>query len=218
MIHVSYIEVGGDMDHRKTVLLIMGSTRAGRICPRITEWVAQIGRAGTDFDYHTVDLADWLLPMDDEAGIPAMGFYAQPHTRAWSDKIKSADAVIFVTPQFNWGYPAVLKNAIDHLYHEWRDKPAAIVTYGGHGGTRCAKQLRQVAASVRMRVVVTAPAIRLSDAVIRQGAPFEPDGDFQRYLPRVRGAVTELAAQVNGRERLLTGVRRRCKALFIAAT
>ncbi len=147
-----------------------------------------------------------------------MGLYTQPHTRAWSDKIKSADAVIFVTPQFNWGYPAVLKNAIDHLYHEWRDKPAAFVTYGGHGGARCAKQLRQVAASVGMRVVVTAPAIRLSDAVIREGAPCDPDRDFQRYRSRVRAAVAELAAQINGRERFLTGARRRCKAMFIAAT
>jgi NAD(P)H-dependent FMN reductase len=205
------------MEHEKTVLLIMGSTRAGRICPKITEWVAQIGREYTDFDYQTLDLADWLLPMDDEAAIPAIGPYTQPHTRAWSDKIKSADAVILVTPQFNWGYPAVLKNAIDHLYHEWRDKPAAIVTYGGHGGTRCAKQLRQVAASVRMRVVVTAPAIRLPEAVIRQGAPFEPDRDFQGYRSQVRGAVAELAAQINGREQLLMGVRRRCKALLIAA-
>lgn len=218
MMRVSYIKLGNDMERAKTVLLIMGSTRAGRIGPQITEWVAQIGRAYTDFDYQTVDLADWLLPMDDESAIPAIGPYAQPHTRAWSDKIKSAEAVIFVTPQFNWGYPAVLKNAIDHLYHEWRDKPAAIVTYGGHGGTRCAKQLRQVAASVRMRVVVAAPALRLPEAVIRRGAALEPERDFQRYRSGVRGAVAELAAQINGRERLLTGVRRRCKALFIAAT
>lgn len=206
------------MDHEKTVLLIMGSTRAGRICPRITEWVAQIGRGCSDFDYQIVDLVDWLLPMDDEAAIPAIGPYSQPHTRAWSDRIKSADAVIFVTPQFNWGYPAVLKNAVDHLFREWRDKPAAIVTYGGHGGTRCATQLRQVAMSVKMRVVATSPAIRLPEAVIRQGAEFEPNRDFQRYRYKVQRAVEELVAQVNGRERLLTRVRRKCKALIIAAT
>ncbi len=104
------------MDHEKTVLLIMGSTRAGRVCRRITEWVAQRGRDCSDFDYQIVDLADWHLPMDDESAIPAIGSYAQPHTHAWSDKIKSADGFIFVTPQFIVGYPAVLKNAVAHLY------------------------------------------------------------------------------------------------------
>jgi NAD(P)H-dependent FMN reductase len=206
------------MNPRKTVLLIMGSTRAGRICPRITDWVARIGRACTEFEYQTIDLVNWLLPMDDETALPAIGPYAQPHTRAWSDRIRSAEAVIFITPQFNWGYPAVLKNAIDHLYDEWRDKPAAIVTYGGHGGTRCAKQLRQVAAAVKMRVVPTAPAIWLPEAVIRQGAAFEPDRDFRPHLRRVQRAFAELASQVNDRERLLTRARRKCKALLATAT
>ncbi|HEY0293958.1 MAG TPA: NAD(P)H-dependent oxidoreductase [Bordetella sp.] len=206
------------MDRAKTVLLIMGSTRAARICPKITAWIAEIGQTCTGLAYETVDLADWLLPMDDEAALPALGPYAQPHTRAWSDKIKSADAVVFVAPQYNWGYPAVLKNAIDHLYHEWRDKPAAIVTYGGHGGTRCAKQLRQVATAVKMRMVMKAPAIRLSEAVIRQGASFIPERDFLPYRPQIQHALVELAAQVAGRERFLTRVGRKWKAFLFAMT
>ena len=205
------------MDRKKTVLLVMGSTRAGRNCPKVTAWVEQVGLACTGFAYEVVDLADWPLPMDDEPAIPAIGPYAQPHTRAWSDKIKSADAVIFVTPQFNWGYPAVLKNAIDHLYPEWRDKPAAIVTYGGHGGTRCARQLRQVATSVKMRVAATAPAITLSDAVIRQGAAFDPDRDFRPHQASVHRALAELAALVDGREHVLARARRTWKAFMSAA-
>lgn len=205
------------MTANQTVLLIMGSTRAGRNCPRITEWVAGIGRSCTNLAYEIVDLADWPLPMNDEPGLPALGGpYSQAHTQAWSDKIKRADAVVFVTPQYNWGYPAVLKNAIDHLYHEWRDKPAAIVTYGGHGGTRCAKQLRRVAASVKMRVVVSAPALRLPDAVIRQNAPFAPEQAFSRYEPEVRRALIELADQVHGRERILTRIRGTWKRLLSA--
>lgn len=205
------------MDRKKTVLLVMGSTRAGRNCPKITAWIAQIGRDRTEFTYEVVDLEDWPLPMDDEPAIPAIGPYAQPHTRAWSDKVKSADAVIFVTPQFNWGYPAALKNAIDHLYPEWHDKPAAIMTYGGHGGTRCARQLRQVAASVEMRVAVTAPAIRLSKAVIRQGASFDPDHDFRTHLPSIHRAFAELTALVNGREHFLARARRKWKAFLSVA-
>jgi NAD(P)H-dependent FMN reductase len=187
------------MEPGKTVLLIMGSTRASRICPKITEWIARIGRESTDFGYEVVDLADWPLPMDDEPEIPAKGIpYTQAHTRAWSEKIKSTDAVIFVTPQYNWGYPAALKNAIDHLYHEWRDKPAMIVSYGGHGGGKCAEQLRQVASAVKMRVVPTAPGIVLSDAIIREGASFEPKHDFKPYLESIQVALAELVDQVNG--------------------
>jgi NAD(P)H-dependent FMN reductase len=188
--------LGDAVERNNTVLLIMGSTRAGRICPKITEWVARIGRDCTALDYEIVDLAQWPLPMDDEPGIPALGSYAQPHTRAWSEKVKGAAGVVFVTPQYNWGYPAVLKNAVDHLYHEWHDKPAAIVSYGGHGGTKCSKQLRQVAGAVKMKLVRTAPAITLSDAVIRENAPFEPDRDFRGSLPAVRKALIKLAGKI----------------------
>ena len=202
----------------KPVLLIMGSTRAGRNCPKITAWVEAIARACLSHECEVVDLASWPLPMDDEPGIPALGHYVQPHTHAWSEKIKGASAVVFVTPQFNWGYPAALKNAIDHLYHEWHDKPAVIVTYGGHGGTRCARQLRRVAVAVKMRVVATTPAIALPDAVIREGAVLDPDRDLRAFAPRVRRAFAELAAQVDGHEPALSRMRRRWKALLSAVS
>jgi len=184
------------MDGRSTVLLIMGSTRASRICPKIAEWVAGIGRSRNGHVYEVVDLADWPLPMNDEPGIPAMGEYAQPHTRAWSAKVAGSAAVVFVTPQYNWGYPAALKNALDHLHREWRDKPAAIVSYGGHGGGKCAEQLRQVAGALKMRMVATAPGIVLPEAVIRQGAAFDPEVDFASCVEAIRQAFAELDAEM----------------------
>ncbi|MDR6555596.1 NADPH-dependent FMN reductase [Paenibacillus qinlingensis] len=199
------------MDQKKTVLLVMGSIRAGRNCPKITAWVESIGRAHSDYEYEIIDLANWPLPMDDETGIPALGGYCQLHTQAWSEKIKQASGVIFVTPQFNWGYPAALKNAIDHLYHEWRDKPVMIVTYGGHGGGRCGKQLRRVAVRLRMRIVPTSPALRLSDAVIREGAELQPERDFRDFAPRVQRALSELADQLEGHESVLARMRRKWK-------
>lgn len=199
----------------KTVLLIMGSTRAGRKCPQITEWVmGRAKEARPDLTYEIVDLAGWRLPMDDETAIPAIGPYEQPHTVEWSEKIAAADAVAFITPQFNWGCPAVLKNAIDHLYREWRGKPVAIVTYGGHGGTRCARQLRRVAASLRMKVVPASPALELPDPVIREGAVLSPDQAFKASVPKVRQAFVQLAGQIDGHESLLTQARRRVKTLI----
>jgi NAD(P)H-dependent FMN reductase len=182
------------MGRNTSVFVIMGSTRAGRVCPTVAEWIAQFGRARNDFRYEIIDLADWPLPVDDEPAIPATGRCAQAHTRAWSEKIGSANAVIFVTPQYNWGYPAVLKNAIDHLYREWRDKPAVIVTYGGHGGSKCSEQLKQVAGAVRLRLVPTAPALVLPEPVIREGVALDPNRDFNQQVTSVEDAFSELAS------------------------
>ncbi len=181
-----------------TVQVILGSIRAGRLCPKLAAWVIDIGRASTGLNYELVDLADWPLPMDDEPGIPALGGYAREHTRAWSRKIAAADAFVFVTPQYNRGYPAVLKNAIDHLYGEWSGKPVAIVSYGGHGGGRCAAQLRQVAEGLGMRPVATMPGVTLSHDMI-EGGPVAPETDFLAHVAAVRQALAELVAELEAR-------------------
>ena len=171
----------------------MGSIRAGRRCPQIASWVIDIAEMSSDLKYELVDLADWPLPMDDEPGIPELGSYTQPHTLAWSRKIAAADAFVFVTPQYNWGYPASLKNAIDHLYKEWEGKPVIIVTYGGHSGNKCAAQLRQVAEAVNMRPMATMPGIRLTREMI-QGGPVDPETDFKAEAELIRQAISELSA------------------------
>lgn len=93
--------------------------------------------------------------MYNEPGIPSQihssDQYLHPHTQRWSEEIASYAAFVFVTPQYNWGYSASIKNAIDYLYHEWKGKPAMIVSYGGHGGGKAAEQLKQVLCGVRMR-------------------------------------------------------------------
>jgi NAD(P)H-dependent FMN reductase len=173
----------------------MGSTRAGRLCPKIASWVVGIAQASTNLKCELVDLADWPLPMNDEPDIPALGAYAQEHTRAWSRKIANAHAVMFLTPQYNWGYPASLKNAIDHLYTEWNGKPVIIVSYGSHGGGKCAAQLKQVAEGLKMRPVSTMPRITLTPEMI-QGGPIDPQKDFQAYAESIRQALAELMIQL----------------------
>lgn len=172
----------------------MGSVRAGRVCPTITSWVVGIGRASTSLEYELVDLADWPLPLSDEPAIPALGSYAQEHTQAWSRKVAAASGFVFVTPQYNWGYPAVLKNALDHLYKEWTGKPLMIVSYGGHGGGKAAAQLRQVAEGLKMRPVTTMPALTLARETIENGGPVVPETDFKAGVESVRRAFGELDA------------------------
>jgi NAD(P)H-dependent FMN reductase len=170
----------------------MGSIRAGRHCPQIAAWVLQIAKACSNLRCQFLDLADWPLPMDDEPGIPALGQYSQPHTLAWSRHIAAASAFIIVTPQYNWGYPAPLKNALDHLYKEWEGKPVAIVTYGGHGGGKCATQLRQVLEGMHMRPTATMPELTLTREMI-QGGPIDPENDFASKAESIRQAIQELS-------------------------
>ncbi|KIW88933.1 uncharacterized protein Z519_10417 [Cladophialophora bantiana CBS 173.52] len=109
------------------------------------------------YELSLIDLTDHPLPFFNEPGIPQLITdpldYTHEHTRAWSKVITSHGAFIFVTPQYNWGYPANLKNAIDYLFNEWVGKPAMVVSYGGHGGGQSAGQLKQVLGAVRMKVV-----------------------------------------------------------------
>lgn len=183
------------MIHTSPILVIIGSTRAQRLGPQIAAWVAEIGRAALPGRLELLDLRDWPLPMDDEPGVPAAGAYATAHTQAWSRKIDQAAAFVFVTPQYNWGYPAPLKNALDHLYREWSGKPALIVTYGGHGGGKCAEQLRQVLDGLKMRPVADMPGLTLARAQIEANAgTIDPATAFAAQVPALRQAFAALAA------------------------
>lgn len=183
------------MIHASKILVIAGSTRARRICPAVAAWVAQIGQQSIPAAFEVVDLKHWPLPMDDEPGIPAAGHYAFAHTQAWARKISEGDAFVFVTAQYNWGYPAPLKNALDHLHKEWSGKPAMIVTYGGHGGNKCAAQLRQVLDGLDMLPVATMPGFKLSRQHIEANTGvIDPASEFAGHLDILQRAFAELAA------------------------
>src|ERR1035437_2505641 len=105
------------------IQIIIGSTRPGRIGPQIAEWMVENLPKHPETEYEIVDIAGWKLPLFNEPVHPSLNQYEHAHTKAWSKKIKEADAFIFLTPEYNSGYPASLRNAIDYLYHEWHDKP-----------------------------------------------------------------------------------------------
>jgi NAD(P)H-dependent FMN reductase len=141
-------------DHRAEaprVAVVIGSTRPRRICPGIAEWVKRAAEQGSPLRYELVDLARIDLPFLDEPLKAALREYEHEHTRAWSRIVSDFDGFVFVFPQYNWGYPAPLKNALDFLYFEWHDKPATSVTYGTRGGNKGAQQFLGVLEGVHMR-------------------------------------------------------------------
>jgi len=139
------------MDVTERVAVVIGSTRPGRISPGIARWVRDVVQEHSSLRYELLDLAEVNLPLLDEPLMAALGQYQHEHTRAWSRTVSSFGGFVFVFPQYNWGYPAALKNALDFLYAEWSGKPASYVTYGTRGGNRGARQIREVLAGLHMR-------------------------------------------------------------------
>ncbi|MFD2472348.1 NADPH-dependent FMN reductase [Amycolatopsis silviterrae] len=143
------------MTDRKRVAVVIGSTRPTRICGGIAAWARDALGEGSDLAYDLVDLADLALPFLDEPVKAALQQYEHEHTRAWSKLVQSYDGFVFVFPQYNWGYPGVLKNALDYLYREWCDRPASLLTYGTRGGAKAAEQFIGVLHGLHMRVLDT---------------------------------------------------------------
>ena len=139
--------------------IIIGSNRDSRVGPAIAKWAYAQLPEDADVDYEIIDLKSWDLPFLNEPQLPATGNYAHRSTKEWSDKIDGLDGFIFVTPEYNHGYPAALKNAIDTLYVEWQKKPVAFVGYGGMGGARAVEQLVPVVAQIGM---VPLPSVTLN--------------------------------------------------------
>ena len=142
------------------IAIIIGSTRPGRVGEAVSRWVHKIAQQRSDAEFELVDLKDFNLPLLDEPMPPSLGQYSKPHTKAWSAKIDSFDAYVFVTPEYNHATSGALKNAIDFLYREWNNKAAGFVGYGSAGGTRAVENLRLVmgelqVADVRSQVMLS---------------------------------------------------------------
>lgn len=143
--------------------VLIASTRPQRIGLQLGEHIADFARRHTNADVQIIDLQQVNLPLLNEPRMPSLGDYVHEHTRAWARTITATDSLIIVTPQYNAGYPAPLKNAIDTLYAEWADKPTLIVSYGYHGGEQAAQQLSSVLARVKVALIEPAIAITTSN-------------------------------------------------------
>jgi len=143
------------------IAIVVGSTRPGRKAEAVAQWVYSIADQRKDAEFEIVDIADFHLPLLDEPTPPSIGEHSQPHTKAWAAKIAAFDGYVFVTPEYNHGPSGALKNSIDFLFHEWANKAAGFVSYGGAGGVRAVEQLRQVMGEVQVADVRAQVALSL---------------------------------------------------------
>lgn len=130
------------------IAIVTGSTRPNRNNIAVARWAFDLASKRRDAKFELVDIADYHLPLLDEPLPPVFGRYSHEHTKRWAAKIASFDGYVFVTPEYNHGTSAALKNAIDYLYTEWNHKAAGFVAYGGRGGVAAVEQLRLVMANL----------------------------------------------------------------------
>lgn len=135
------------------IQIILGSTRPNRQSEKVGRWVFEQVSKNSEIEVELIDLRDWPLPFYNEiSGVMGLkGNFSVDLAKRWGQKISEADGYVIVTPEYNHGYPAVLKNALDYAYFEWNNKPVSFVAYGGLvGGSRSVEQLRLVAIELQM--------------------------------------------------------------------
>ena len=169
--------------------IIIGSTRPGRVGPVIARWLSEAAAEHGKFAVELVDLADFDLPLLDEAAHPATRQYANEPTKRWSASVASADAFLFVTPEYDYFAPAALVNAVQVLLHEWLYKPAGVLSYGGvSGGLRSAQVLRQLLSNVNVHALPQVVPVHFFQQFIDDGV-FRPNEQIQNG---VNGMLDEL--------------------------
>jgi NAD(P)H-dependent FMN reductase len=156
--------------------VVTGSTRPGRVNESVARWAFEVARQRTDAEYELVDIASYNLPLLDEPVPPSRGQYSKEHTKAWATTIGALDGFVFVTPEYNHGTSAALKNAIDFLYREWNNKAAGFVSYGSASGVRAVEHLRLVMGELQIADVRAQVALSL----------FTDFANFNEFTPSTR--------------------------------
>lgn len=172
--------------------IIAASIRDHRLGERVVKWVISEASKMTGWEVELLDLKELDLPMLTDARQPFEmdKNYPSEAVMSWSRKIEQKDAFIIVTPEYNHGLPAPLKNALDWLYPEWNDKAAALVGYsiGIGGGIRSVEQLRLTLAHLGVATVQQVTTIaRAQDNFSEDGTPLNDNfnGSIARSLKQL---------------------------------
>lgn len=149
------------------ISVIVGSTRQGRFSEKPAQWILRHLQKRAGIEVRLLDLRDFPMPFFDQAVPPASpgrAPYENEVVKRWTAAIAASDGFVFVTPEYNYGSPAVLKNAIDWVYPEWNRKAAAFVSYGSAMGARSVQQLRETA--IELQVVPVRSSIHTPVATL----------------------------------------------------
>jgi NAD(P)H-dependent FMN reductase len=138
------------------ISVIVGSIRQGRFSEKPALWILQHLKDRSGIDASLLDLRNFPMPFFDQPVPPAAPGrppYEHEVVKKWTAEIARSDGFVIVTPEYNYGPPAVLKNALDWVYPEWKRKSVAFVSYGSTAGSRSVQQLRETAIELQLAPV-----------------------------------------------------------------
>src|ERR1700761_4513873 len=183
------------MPERPTLMIIIASTRPSRVGLPVAEWFEARALGQGDFDIDLADLKEIDLPFLDEPKHPRLREYEHQHTKDWSARVEAADAFVFVHPEYNYGFNAPLKNALDYLNAEWKYKPLGLVSYGGvSAGTRAAQMIKQVATTLGMFPIFEAVSIPFVAEFVGEGGAIEPNPVMEKAATAMLDELLRVAA------------------------
>jgi NAD(P)H-dependent FMN reductase len=155
--------------------IITSTTREGRKGIAIANWITAFAKEDNRFNVTLLDLEEINLPFMDEPMHPRLQQYKHDHTKRWSETISTADAFIIVLSEYNYSFPAPIKNALDYLFNEWKYKPVAFVSYGGiSAGLRSTQMLKQVVTTLSMMPLTEQVSIPFFAKLINEQGEFIP--------------------------------------------
>ena len=159
--------------------VIIGSTREGRVSDRVANWVAREAKNLPDTEVTIIDLKDHQLPFFDEAISPQYNPDRKPveAVKKFIDLVGTFDSVALVTPEYNRSYSAVLKNALDYLDFQLKQKPVQLVAHGSTGGAQAVSHLRAVLPG--LGAVTNPVAVMITDRV---GSIIDENGELEAKL------------------------------------
>lgn len=175
------------------IKIILGSTRPSRFSEHAGRWIFEEAKKIAGIEAELLDLRDYEMPFFNEAISPSykQKDYENEAVRRWTEKVNEADGFVIVTPEYNRGYPAVLKNALDYAYKEWNKKPVGFVAYGSVGGARAAEQLRTVAVELQMAPIRNAVHIPAHWTLLDDKGILKA-GALDSYQGSAEGLLTQL--------------------------
>ena len=158
------------------LMVVQVSTRPSRASDPIARWALERVKAHGKLEATFADLRAEALPVFDEPKHPRLGQYEHEHTQRWAAKVRAADAFLFVTPEYNFGMPPSLLNALTYLSAEWAYKPAGFVSYGGvSAGTRAQQMAKGPLTTLKVMPIPEAVSVPFFEKQIEDGvfAPAE---------------------------------------------
>jgi NAD(P)H-dependent FMN reductase len=172
--------------------IVIGSVRPNRFAAHAAAWIEEVARQRHDFAVEVIDLKHYPLPLFAEEASPLYAASKDETGRRWQKKLAEFDAFIFTAAEYNHGPTAVLKNALDYAYAEWRKKPVAFIGYGGVGAARAIEQLRLSAIELQMAPIRAAVHILFPTylAVLKEGKKL---GEFEFLNQNARDLLDQLA-------------------------